>query len=426
MWEKAFILLVTLVGLELYSQRVCATDQKMEVFFENNPTARVNEESMRTFLTNKAQKRTTESSVSTIPVVVHVIYKTSEQNVSDEQILSQLEVLNNDFRKQNSDFSSVVPENFQSVAADLEIAFCLATKDPDGNTTTGIERKQVDSSFDFDDNYYKSGGMVAWDTSKYLNIWVGPFTDTSLLGWAYLPSTTGYTDAQGYDYDGLCIGYYCFGTMGTAESPYNLGRTATHEIGHYFGLYHIWGSVSKYGNTPNKNNCGKTAWNDYCDDTPATYYPYFGNPTYPDNTYTCNTTDDGAMFMNFMDYSYDASLAMFTEDQKTIVQNAISGPRAGLINANVCTSDLATGETLEAADKIQLYPNPANTYIIISSPSIDLDEVEFFDASGRLVKRIDITNNSEQIDISSLKSGVYYLRTYRDNNFIKSLKLIKK
>ncbi|WP_435522571.1 hypothetical protein [Chryseobacterium indoltheticum] len=116
----------------------------------------------------------------TIPVVVHVLYKTAQQNISDAQILSQITALNQDFRKQNTDFSTVVPAAFQPNAADLELAFCMATKDPNGNPTTGIERKSVPQSFVLGNSYYTSSGLAAWDPTKYLNIWVG-FLMASIL-----------------------------------------------------------------------------------------------------------------------------------------------------------------------------------------------------------------------------------------------------
>ena len=145
----------------------------MAEFFVANPEAAANRTALRGFLVNDKSQVNRKAGVITIPVVVHVLYSNTTMNISDAQIASQMKVLNDDFRKLNADFSSAVPAVFQGVAADMELAFCLATKKPDGSATTGIERKSVASGFNFDDNYYKSSGLPSWDTTKYLNIWVG-------------------------------------------------------------------------------------------------------------------------------------------------------------------------------------------------------------------------------------------------------------
>lgn len=425
--KKSFILLAVTLSMGAFAQHVrCNFDEKWNEFTRKHPEAKMKNQQLAEYMSNAdniAPHLKNVQTVVTIPVVVHILYKNATQNVSDAQIQSQLAVLNNDFRKMNSDFSTVVPTAFQPSAADMEINFCLATKDPSGNTTTGIIRKSVASSFVFDDDYYDAtyGGDAAWDTTKYLNIWVGAFDDTDLLGWAYPPAAAGYAN------DGLCIAYQVFGTTGTAGqypyTTYNKGRTATHEIGHYFGLSHIWGN-GNYGSTPNSSVCGSSTWSDGCADTPATYYPYFGAPTYPNNQYTCTNTSNGAMFMNYMDYVNDSSMAMFTNNQKTITQNALSSPRASLLNTNAC-SFLSVNE-VEKAGSINVFPNPTTQYISIASPFVSINEVEIFNAEGRLVKRAFIKNETDKIDVQDFATGVYYLRTYNGKDFIKSMKFIKK
>ena len=412
------------LGLGMFSlgmaQRICGTTHKMETFYQGNLEARKNKENLYNFLkTRKKEGRSIASGIVTIPIVVHVLYKNDAQNISDAQILSQIKVLNEDFRKLNADFASNVPDAFKPVAADMELAFCLATKDPNGSTTTGIIRKSVPSNFNFNDDYYdnKANGSASWDTNRYLNIWVGDITD-DYLGWAYMPDAVGYSD------DGLAIGYKYFGTMGTAEAPYNLGRTATHEIGHYFGLHHIWGNAENTS-TNGSNNCGKADYTDYCDDTPATFHEYYENPTYPNFNYVCDkTSPDGAMFMNYMDYVFDGVMGLFTNDQKTIVRNAIDGPRNQLINTNACVA--LSVMDLENFDAIAVYPNPTSDYISIKSPKEQIDEVEIFGTDGRVVKKVNLKNSSEKIDVKSFPSGIYYLRTYGNGSFVKSLKFIKK
>jgi hypothetical protein len=413
--KKILLTLVSVFCLNAYGQRTCGTDKKMAEFYAANPEVAANREALKDFLVHNNYAANKRAGVVTIPVVVHVLYSSTAMNISDAQIASQLTVLNNDYRKLNSDFSTIVPTGFQGVAADMELAFCMATKKPDGSTTTGIERKSVASGFNFDDNYYKSSGLVAWDPTKYLNIWVGNMSE-DYLGWAYLP------DSAGAAYDGLAIGYKQFGTTGTATYPYNLGRTATHEIGHYFGLEHPWGSVEDYGDSPVKSNCGKTGWDDFCADTPATYYPHFTKPTNV-NIYTCTSTILGAMYMNYMDYVYDRQMAMFSNDQKTIAQNTMAGPRASLLNSNACS--LLAVDDVEKSNSISLFPNPAVNYISIASPLVKINEVEIFGNDGRLVKKANIKNETDKIDVKSLPIGTYYVRTYDNGNFIKSMKFIK-
>ncbi|MGB1318448.1 MAG: zinc metalloprotease, partial [Flavobacteriales bacterium] len=255
--------------------------------------------------------------IITLPVVVHVLYNTSAQNISDAQIQSQIDVLNEDFRRTNSDASNT-PADFLGLAADSEIEFCLATIDPSGNATNGITRKSTNnSSWGTDDAMKKSsqGGVDAWNTGKYLNIWVCNISG-GILGYAQFPGGPA-------DTDGVVCLTTAFGTTGNVNAPFNGGRTTTHEVGHWLNLRHIWGD----------GGCGV---DDFVSDTPASDGPnYTGAPcTYP-GPVSCGTND---MFQNYMDYSDDGCMNMYTTGQKNRMRTLFDagGFRASLLTSNGC------------------------------------------------------------------------------------------
>lgn len=251
--------------------------------------------------------------VAVIPVVVHVVYNTAAQNISDAQIQSQLDVLNHDYRASNTDISGT-PSAFASAEADARIEFRLAVRDPNCQTTTGITRTSTTvTQFDiFNTDAVKSaatGGADPWPADRYLNIWVCPGLSNQ-LGRGTFPGTAATVD-------GLIVVTQAFGTVGTLYSSYNLGRTATHEIGHYFDLHHLWGDVS---------DCSGT---DFVADTPNQQSPNYGCQTFPH--VTCTNGPNGDMFMNYMDYSDDRCMFMFTAGQVARMEAALVGPRASLL-----------------------------------------------------------------------------------------------
>lgn len=244
----------------------------------------------------------------TIPVVVNVIYKNGSQNISDAQIMSQLEVLNEDFRRLNAD-----ADNTWSQAIDANIEFCLASVDPNGNPTTGIRRKQTNKpSFSANDQMKSNGqGLAPWDPTSYMNIWVCNLS-SGLLGYAQFPGGPVATD-------GIVIDYAYFGTIGTATAPFDLGRTTTHEVGHYLNLRHVWGD----------GPCGA---DDFVGDTPESDNPNYGCAL---GHVSCGSVD---MVQNYMDYSDDACMNIFTEGQSTRMDAlfAPGGIRYGLAISGGC------------------------------------------------------------------------------------------
>ena len=260
--------------------------------------------------------------VETVPVVVHVVWLNSSENISEAQIMSQIDVLNEDFRKLNSN-ASTTPAAFAAIAADVEIEFCLAKIDPNGNPTNGITRTQTTINEIGETEFFYSttgGGHDPWDNTKYINIWICN-QEAGSLGFATPPGT-----ADPPESDGVVIPSVYFGTIGTAanSAPNHLGRTATHEIGHYFNLEHIWG--------PGNGGCNE---DDFVSDTPNQDVESGGCPTFP-FTDNCTSSGSGINFQNYLDYSDDDCMTMFTEGQKMRMLAALNGPRASLLNSNVC------------------------------------------------------------------------------------------
>ncbi len=421
--KKLITLLVIITSFSALSQRTCATMDILRQRMEADPEFALRHQEMMDFIYNPNNPQTlfrqtnAPNIVVTIPVVFHVLYKNATQNISDAQINSQLDALNRDFRKLNADFNTVVPAAFRPLGADMEIVFCKATRTPSGVASTGITRKSVASSFNFQNQYYTSTGEPAWDPTKYLNIWIGRFNNNQLLGFAYLPGT-----APSIGEDGLCIGDQYFGTTGTASAPFNNGRTGVHEIGHYFGLLHPWGDDGVACGNPYVNQFTPSN-DDRVADTPETDNPHYDCPTFPSNTNTCTSSTNGAMFMNYMDYVNDACMAFFTAGQKTIMQNTLAGPRLSLLSSNGCAS-LGLNE-VEAIKAIAVYPNPVSKYFMITSPQVSIDEVEIFNTVGQLVKTQKLTQTNNVINIEDLAAGTYYLRIYNEGQFLKSDKVIK-
>jgi len=257
------------------------------------------------------------SGVVRIPVVVHVVWNTAAQNVTDAQIQSQIDAMNADFRRTNADAGSV-PAVFAGVAADARIEFALAVRDPNCAATNGITRTfTATTGFTKatrnDVKSVATGGADPWPSDRYLNMWVANFTD-DLLGFATFPGGPAALD-------GYVVRTDAFGTIGTAKAPFNLGRTATHEIGHWLNLLHIWADDEKLTDI--------CSLSDECADTPNQGKMNFGTPTFPH--VSCSNGPNGDMFMNYMDYVDDAAMFMFTEDQATRMNAALSVARPSIL-----------------------------------------------------------------------------------------------
>ncbi len=315
-----FFLICILTSFTLGAQSPiikCGTDERMEIQFKENPELQKNHEN--TLLNANAGSRS--SVVQTIPVHVIIVHPVGQavgtgDNLSVDHIMSQIDVLNEDFRRTNSDAGNT-PAEF--AAGDTEIEFCMATTDPNGQPTDGITRYATNNNdMAIDAIELSIKAATSWDHTSYMNIWVSNLSG-GLLGYAYFPGT-------GPDRDGVVVVTGAFGGPGYATlNPYNLGRTATHEVGHYLGLYHVW----------RNSGCGL---DDGIADTPIQDDEYFGCPSHPQAS--CGNND---MFMNYMDYVNDACMNAFSIGQGNAMQAVLNTTRSGLVAsaATNCGSSVA-------------------------------------------------------------------------------------
>ena len=287
------------------------------------------------------------NAVITIPVVIHVIHSGDilgvDENIFDEQVVSQIRVLNDDFRRK----SGTPGFNTNPVGADVEIEFSLAKRDPSGVLSNGINRVNLGqeswSTTDINDIVKP---QTQWDPEKYLNIWVVNLSRTDLLGYAQFPSDSGLsginTSGGPASTDGVVIGYKYFGsseyyTNGTYTTNYDKGRTTSHEVGHWLGLRHIWGD-------------GGCDVDDFCEDTPNAGQENEGCPIGADS---CPTSPGMDMVENYMDYTYDACMNIFTADQKTRMITVMNN---SIRRVSLQTSDALTPGVI--------FDNDASTMIV--------------------------------------------------------------
>jgi len=407
---RSAVLVVLLVSCYLLSfpQRECGSFAYMDKLVRQDARIRNRlvevEDFTRDFLLRKSattspnHAESPSSNVIKIPVVVHVIYNAAQQNISDAQIRSQIEVLNQDYRRQNTDASNT-PSFFRSVAADCEIEFVLATQDPLGNPTNGIVRRQTSVyGFNLDDRVKSTanGGDDPWNAENYLNIWVANLS-SGILGYASIPGTPKETD-------GVTIQYTAFGTTGTAQAPFNKGRTATHEIGHWLNLIHLWGDM----------DCG----DDLVDDTPPQKGPNRGCAGVERKT--CAFSTYGDMYMNFMDFSDDACMNAFTVGQKARMRSlfAAGGARNAMLHSAVANaiSNQPVSFSLvndNSISKIQVYPNPAGDLVYIKLPdSVALPvQMGIYNSMGQKMISFTLHQEVQQINLSGLGKGIYFLQS---------------
>jgi Pregnancy-associated plasma protein-A len=284
-------------------RRSCGAMAAHMALLEQYPAFRANQMRLEGATSERRDRGTDlkKAKIVTVKTVVNVVYNTDEQNISQAQIRSQFTAMNKDFRASNADKTGT-PAPWLGLVTDSRIRFKLVKV---------TRTKTAQTGFTHDDKVKKAatGGIAPFQPTTYLNLWVCPLTG-GLLGYAQFPGGPSATD-------GVVINYQSFGTIGTAQDPFRLGRTATHEIGHYFNLRHIW------GDTPDCSGSDMVA------DTPNCAGPNTGKPVWP--VVTCNNGPNGDMFMNYMDYTDDAGMFMFTSQQVVRMRAALETLRAGLM-----------------------------------------------------------------------------------------------
>ena len=409
------VLVLLLLQLQVICQQQCtSTEYKMELL-KRSPESAARMAAIESFTKNFLSKKKPSSdstsilnhpSVITLPVVVHIIYNSASQNISDAQIQSQIAVLNMDYRRLNTD-ASKTPAIYLNAAADCGFQFVLANVDPQGNATNGIVRRFTNiHGFTINDAVKSgaSGGDDAWDCNNYLNIWVCNLS-TGILGYSSVPGGP-------KDKDGVVIQYTAFGTNGTAAAPFNKGRTATHEIGHWLNLIHTWGDA----------DCG----DDQVADTPP---QKAANRGCPDAIRVTCEGSTGDMYMNFMDFTDDVCMNMFTKGQRERMQAlfAPGGPRNALLSSTAVTSlpqpVITPGEETSA---LRVYPNPASGIVFLQVPEMAAaaTTLDIYNEMGQKVMTVLLNQHLQQLNVSSLKSGLYYIKT-NDGKSKSVTKLVK-
>ncbi len=378
------LLLTIACSFSLFAQekdRCHSTEKMMLAYGDYDAHMQEIDEGIKAF--NKLQEPTDRQMFVEIPVHVVIVHPPGQSigtgsNLSLAQIESQIEVLNEDFTASNDDYSDV-PAGFSP--GDPQIFFCLASTDENGNPTDGVTRYAT--SQNFDSNEFGIKQATGWDRDIYLNVWVAP--TIGALGYAYVPSLSSLPNPV---LDGIAIWTGTFGGPGYNSPPYNLGRTATHEVGHYLGLPHIW----------RNNGCGA---DDGFADTPLQDDSNFGCPTHPSPS--CGNSGD--MFMNYMDYVDDDCMVAFSEDQGDYMNQILNTSRSSLLLA----ANFACGISV---DPIEL--------TLVSSGDLECagDEDGFIEVlaeggSGTYTYYIDYDNLSNTTGyFDDLPGGTYIITVY--------------
>lgn len=412
--KKIYLLLLVLSPFISFAQNKvrCGTDELWQQMKKEDPSLierenKINHD-MQQWISQHENERNSNT-VVTIPVVFHILYYSSAENISDAQCQYQLDQLNLDYAKMNSD-TNLIPSVWTSIAGNTSIQFCLAQQTPAGAATTGIERRQLASATSWTNTgnmkHYSTGGLDAWNRNSYCNIWVGNLGN-GLLGITQFPGGAAATD-------GLCILYSTAGSMlnpGT-EPNYDLGRTLTHEMGHWLNLYHTFqgGCVGLTAST-----CG-TQGDNVCDTPPTSVANYSCPPTQNTCTETSPfpppyTSDQNDMTMNYMDYTDDACMYMFTNGQGTRMNACLNTTRVAIKTSIGCQVPLGVSE-INFKNFVDVYPNPASSTLNIDthfrkSTSLDITVCDLLGNTVMKQKESSVLENKINLNIENISNGIY-------------------
>jgi len=340
-----------------------------------------------------------------IPVVFHVVYSVAAENVHDSVLQHQLDVWNEDYNAQNADLWKV-PGAWQPIIGDLDVQFSMASTDPMGNPSTGVERRQCPNpTWPVNDNvkYYSLGGLDAWPSQDYLNVWVCDLVSKP-MGIAQFPC--------GPDsLDGIIMDYKYIGRGNYLLSPANLGRAATHVLGHWFGLHSL---VDNPGCTDN----------DLVADTPpfANNTVYGGFATGTVLTDFCNASPPGIMWMNFMTNVFDSSMYFFTQGQVNRMLSSLQNCHPNFLNKT------GTHEQKNSVAAIEVFPNPSTDGQVTLTRSFTFSsaEAQVYDMRGALVRtaiRFEEGEKNKTIDLAQLPPGLYTI-VLRDRGSFASARVV--
>jgi hypothetical protein len=347
--------------------------------------------------------------MDTIPVIIHIIHNGEPigtgTNLSQQQIDSQLDVLNEDYRMMNADLINT-PAPFLPLAADIGLNFAKATVDPNGNVLSiaGIERINRNTmswtsppySMSYIDNTIKP--QTIWNPYQYLNIWVVSLSG-GMMGYSTLPANSGLscmpTGTADPLRDGVVIHYMAFGRTGVATAPFDKGRSATFEIGRWLGL---------------RSYSAQSSCDDCVSDTPPTSASHAGCPTFPHMGSSCSVGPNGDMFMNFMSYSDDACKSLFTQGQKARIDSTLTN---GTFQSALRLSTTYQPAGIEENNGLSasVYPNPAKDRITIKLPGAITGTVAVYSAIGTKLLEMKIENTAQaEILLKDISSGVYMVQ----------------
>lgn len=377
------------------------------------------------------QTKANKSQLYTIPVVVHVVYNTPDQNLADSVIHKQIQTLNEDYQRLNADTVNMRAD-FDIVKGSPNIQFELTQTDPQGQPSTGITRTETSVETFGDFGLFQNdftqlekvkqtaeGGHDPWDQDRYLNIWVCNmeiFNSPMLLGFATPPAGLPNWPPGSVPNisDGVVIQYQAFGannpnSLDMGQGPIDvLGRTCTHEVGHYLGLRHIWGdgacsAQDGIDDTPNADDQSQFD----CDDTKNTC------------TDTIQNTDLPDMIENYMDYSAETCQNSFTQGQIDLMRGVLENQRYDLVHNNPASVEV---EEMIAA----IYPNPASSSINVAVENGVAEQIQIYGTNGRLIKSHTPQGSISTIDVSSLGNGVYLIHITEKNGRRTVKKFVKR